>query len=350
VSELSVQLLPEFDHIFVGVLHVADEVSQIVGVPCRYLPLAADVLRFSPYPDLPVRTINVCNIGRRSGVTHAALRTLARERRLFHYYDTVAASSPGRKQRTFQVSDPVEHRFLLGNLLRRGRYYIANRARFNETEITMGRDEISSRFYEGAAAGTVMLGEPPRSSVFEAQFDWPNALIRFHLDSTDIALLLAELGADPERLSRVQRSTSGMPLYATTGSIVFATFSRVLASPPAAEMVAREEQLRALAGLAADAGVGRALGSSGSAERVQPTSTPSHAVLRRLANAPLKVEADSGAFTSVKECTDITRSAAPRPSGASPSSPDASARRGFVGLRLDKRKEKMSCPNPSTSY
>ena len=27
----------------------------------------------------------------------------------------------------------------------------------------MGRDEISSRFYEGAAAGTVMLGEPPRA-------------------------------------------------------------------------------------------------------------------------------------------------------------------------------------------
>src|SRR5205085_9539701 len=53
VSELWVHLLPkyllellaEFDQLFVGVQHVADEVSRIVGVPCRYLPLAADVLQ-----------------------------------------------------------------------------------------------------------------------------------------------------------------------------------------------------------------------------------------------------------------------------------------------------------------
>src|SRR6185437_14622537 len=99
------ELLAEFDHIFVGVQHVVDEVSQIVGVPCGYLPAAADVLRFAPYPDFPSRTIDVCNIGRRSQVTHAALLGLARERRLFYYYDTVAASGPDRKQRTFRVSE-----------------------------------------------------------------------------------------------------------------------------------------------------------------------------------------------------------------------------------------------------
>ena len=214
VSELWVQRLPkyllellaEFDDVFVGVQHAVDEVSQIVGVPCRYLPLATDVLRFSPYPDLPPRTIDVCNIGRRSEVTHAALLGLARERRLFYYYDTVAASGPDQKQRTFRVSDPEKHRLLLANLLRRTRYYIANRSRINEPEFTMGRDEILAKFYEGAAAGTVMLGEPPGASLFEAQFDWPDALIRLPFHSPEIARLLAELDADPERLSRVQRS------------------------------------------------------------------------------------------------------------------------------------------------
>ena len=103
VMSYLLDLLAEFDHVFVGVQHAVDEVSKIAGVPCRYLPLAADVLRFSPYPIPPPRTIDVCNIGRRSEVTHAALLRLARERRLFYYYDTVAASGPDRKQRTFAV-------------------------------------------------------------------------------------------------------------------------------------------------------------------------------------------------------------------------------------------------------
>jgi Glycosyl transferases group 1 len=286
VSELWVQHLPkyllemlaEFDHVFVGVQHVVDEVSQIVGVPCHYLPLAADVLRFSPYPDLPARTIDVCNIGRRSEVTHAQLLGLARERRLFYYYDTVAASGPDRKQRTFRVSDPEEHRLLLANLLRRSRYYIANRSRVNEPEFTMGRDEISSRFYEGAAAGTVMLGEPPRTPLFEAQFDWPDALITLPFDSPEIARLLAELDADPKRLSRVQRSNVRNAALRHDWVHRVREVFKTLGLPPTAGMLAREERLRALAALAADAGAGRESGSSESAGMAQPTSTSLRAV------------------------------------------------------------------------
>ena len=259
VSELWVQLLPkyllellaEFDHVFIGVQHAVDDVSRIVKVPCRYLPLAADVLRFSPYPDLPPRTIDICNIGRRSEVTHAALLGLARERRLFYYYDTVA-TGPDRRQRTFRVSNPEEHRLLLANLLRRSRYYIANRGRVNEPDVTMGRDEISSRFYEGAAAGTVMLGEPPRTPLFEAQFDWPDALIRLPFDSPEIVRLLAELDADPERLSRMQRSNVRNAALRHDWVHRVREVYEALGLPATAGMFAREERLRALAGLAAD--------------------------------------------------------------------------------------------------
>jgi hypothetical protein len=287
VSELWVQLLPkyllellaEFDHVFVGVQHVAGEVSHIAGVPCRYLPLAADVLRFSPYPDLPPRAIDLCNIGRRSEVTHAALLRLARERCLFYYYDTVAASGPDQKQRTFRVSDPEEHRLLFANLLRRSRYFIANRSRVNEPEFTMGRDEISSRFYEGAAAGTVMLGEPPRTPLFEAQFDWPDALIRLPFDSPEIARLLAELDANPERLSRVQRNNVRNAALRHDWVYRVREVFETLGLPPTAGMLAREERLRALAGLVADAGADQEPSSSESAGRVQPTSTPPRAAI-----------------------------------------------------------------------
>ncbi len=152
------ELLAEFDHVFIGVRHPVEEVGRLVGRPCTYLPLAADVLRFAPDPGFPERAIDVCNIGRRSAVTHAALLVLARERRIFYYYDTVRASGERGKQMTFSVGNPAEHRLLLASILQRSKYYVANRARVNEPEMTEGKEEISGRFYEGAAAGAVLIG------------------------------------------------------------------------------------------------------------------------------------------------------------------------------------------------
>lgn len=197
------ELLSEFDHVFVGLRHPVDEIARIAGRPCSYLPMAVDVLRFAPLHDTP-RAIDVCSIGRRSEVTHAALVRLARDHRIFYHYDTVAASGPDRKQRTFRVDNASEHRLLLANLLQRTRYFIANRSLVNAPEFTMGREEISPRFYEGAAAGTVMLGEVPQTDEFRSQFGWPDAVIGLPFDSSDIGDVLMELDRDPERLERIR--------------------------------------------------------------------------------------------------------------------------------------------------
>jgi hypothetical protein len=71
-----------------------------------------------------------------------------------------------------------------------------------------GRDEISARFYEGAAAGAVMIGEAPRSEEFERQFDWPDAVIHLPFDSPDIGRVLADLSDDPERLQTIRRRSA----------------------------------------------------------------------------------------------------------------------------------------------
>jgi hypothetical protein len=199
------ELLAPFDHVFAGVYDAVDEVGRIVGRPCAYLPLGTDVLRFAPWPRPPGRSIDVCNIGRRSPVTHEAMMRLARERRIFYYYDTVVASGADGRHRTFSVGDAAEHRGLLASLLQRSRYFIANRARVNEPEFAGGRDEISSRFYEGAAAGTVMLGEPPRDEEFRRQFDWADAVIPLPFHSPDAARIIEELDRDPGRLARIRR-------------------------------------------------------------------------------------------------------------------------------------------------
>jgi hypothetical protein len=203
------ELLSEFDHIYIGTRHCVEDVARITGRPCTYLPQGADVLRFSPWPNQPARAIDVCNIGRRSPITHTALVDLAATRRIFYYFDTFAGGS-GRdqKQRTFRVADPRQHRLLLASLLQRSRYFIANRSRVNEPERTGGREEIAGRFYEGAAAGTVMLGEPPNVEQFRNQFGWPDAVIRVPFDCPDIGRVLGELDADPGRLARIRHENA----------------------------------------------------------------------------------------------------------------------------------------------
>jgi len=203
LPEYLLELLCEFDHIFLGHRHCVQEVAYITGRPCTYLPLAVDVPRFTPMsPDQP-RSIDVCNIGRRSPVTHQALLEMAARRQSFYYYDTVAASGADR---TFHVDSPHEHRIMLAAILKHSCYFIANRSQVNRPEFTAGRDEISSRFYEGAAAGTVMIGEAPRTEEFKQQFDWPDAVIHLPFDSPNVGQILADLNGDAERLRAVRRN------------------------------------------------------------------------------------------------------------------------------------------------
>lgn len=206
LPEYLIELLSEFDHIFLGFRHSVEDVARITGRPCTYLPLAVDVQRFAPASLDQPRPILVCNIGRRSPVTHQALLEEAERQQSFYYYDTVAASGADLKQRTFRVDTPHEHRRMLAAVLKHSGYYFANRSRVNEPEYIAGRDEISARFYEGAAAGTVMIGEAPRTEEFKRQFDWPDAVIHVPFDSPDIGRILASLNHAPERLRSARRN------------------------------------------------------------------------------------------------------------------------------------------------
>jgi len=248
------ELLAEFDHVFVGTRHCVEEIARITGRPCSYLPQAADVLRFSPWPNQPPRDIDVCNIGRRSPITHEALIRLAAARRIFYYFDTFAGGSGrDKKQRTFRVADPRQHRLLLASLLQRSRYFLANRSRVNEPEHTGGHEEIAGRFYEGAAAGAVMLGEPPNADQFRSQFGWPDAVIRMPFNSPDVERVLADLDADPERLARIRYENARQAAlrhdWLHRLESVFAT----LGLNPTPAMHARRRHLIDLAGSAAQA-------------------------------------------------------------------------------------------------
>jgi hypothetical protein len=204
-----VELLSSFDHVFLGQCHSVQDVARITGRPCTYLPLAVDVPRFAPASLDQPRPLEISYIGRRSQITHQALlEETERRQSLYYYYDTVAASGANLKDRTFRVACPHEHRRMLATILKRSCYFVANRSYVNKPEFTAGHDEISSRFYEGAASGTVMIGEAPRSEEFKRQFDWPDAAIQVPFDSPDIVRILEDLNGDPERLRTIRRNNA----------------------------------------------------------------------------------------------------------------------------------------------
>ena len=247
LPEYLLELLSAFDHIFLGSHHSVQDMARITGRPCTYLPLAVDVPRFTPASLDQPRPIDFCNIGRRSPVTHQALLEEAERQQSFYYYDTVAASGADLKQRTFRVDSPHEHRGMLATILKHSCYYIANRSYVNQPEFTAGRDEISARFYEGAAAGTVMIGEAPRTEEFKRQFDWPDALIHVPFDSPDIGRILAELNGDPERLRTVRRNNAREAALRHDWLHRIRVVFNVLGLLPTEEMRARGQRLDQIA-------------------------------------------------------------------------------------------------------
>jgi hypothetical protein len=206
LPEYLVESLSMFDRIYVC-SNALESVERISGRPCSYFPIGVDAITFSPLPGLPRRGIDVCGIGRRSAVTHEALLKMARGRGAFYYYDTIKATAgvaDATRQVTFSVTDHTEHRLKLANLLKRRRYYLASRARANEPEHA-AMDEMSGRFFEGAAAGALMLGDPPRSQHYQRLFNWPDAVVQMPFDAPEVVEVLDALDADPQRTARIRR-------------------------------------------------------------------------------------------------------------------------------------------------
>jgi hypothetical protein len=188
-------LLKDFDRIFMNFSNSISGVAEIVQRPCEYIPFGVDAIKFCPYPLERERSVDLYSVGRRSQVTHQALLEIAENTSFFYIYETL---------RDLYAIDYKYHRSLYRNILKKSRYFIANSAKFDDTNATGGQQEVGARFFEGAAAGVVMLGVPPESESFHQHFDWEGAAIEIPYDVPHIAEILAELDAHPQRLQKIR--------------------------------------------------------------------------------------------------------------------------------------------------
>ena len=72
--------------------------------------------------------------------------------------------------------------------------------------------EIGNRYYEGAAAGAILVGERPNNQEFERLFDWPDALIHLPYNSNGIDTVIRELDRQPERQDGIRRTNVAQAL------------------------------------------------------------------------------------------------------------------------------------------
>jgi hypothetical protein len=164
---------------------------------------------------------------------------MAEQRQIFYIYDTID------KMDTFYRR---QHRSLLANIAKRSRYFIANTGKINKTVETQGQNEIGSRFFEGAAAGTVMIGDPPENGVFKKHFDWPDAVIHVPYDTADIAEVLTDLDSQPDRLAKIRKNNVVQSLLRHDWVYRWRDILDIVGLEPKPTLLEREQRLKELAG------------------------------------------------------------------------------------------------------
>ncbi|WP_315779880.1 MULTISPECIES: glycosyltransferase [unclassified Bradyrhizobium] len=242
------KVLAKFDIVMPFQINTVKPLSEEIGQACVHLPLAIDTMRFCPYPDPPERVIDVYSMGRRSPVIHQTLRAMAQGGDFFYLHDTIGGS---------QAIDLGEHRTQVANLAKRSRYFLVNPGKFDEPGETGRQVEFGYRYFEGAAAGAIMLGERPDNELFPRLFDWPDAMVHVPHTSGDIDRVIRELDRDLDRQETMRRTGMAQTLLRHDWVYRWETILDAVGLQPLPALAVRKDRLKALAEMASGQGPAR---------------------------------------------------------------------------------------------
>jgi hypothetical protein len=232
------RILAKFDVVMLYYSQTVKPLSEQIGCRCIFLPPGVDAILFCPHPDPPKRVIDVYSMGRRSSITHQRLLRMVRESGLFYLYDSIGGS---------QAINSKEHRALLANVAKRSRYFIVNPGKIDLPDERGNQIEIGGRYFEGAASGTIMVGERPKNEEFERLFNWPEAVTPLPYDSCDIDMVIKALDADPERQDRIRQTNVVQALTRHDWVYRWEAVLKTVGLGPMQGVLERRERLRKLA-------------------------------------------------------------------------------------------------------
>ena len=238
-------LLNRFDHVVLNLLGSVRAVEDALGRACHWVPSGIDAIRFSPYPRPPARVIDVYSIGRRwEGVHQALLRQVA-EKNIFYLFDTIKVNDT-------VMPDYRAHRDLIANIAKRSRYFMVAPAKMDLPIDTEGQSEVGSRYFEGSAAGAVLIGKKSDSESFRKLFGWQDAVIEIRTDGSDLVEVLLGLSGQPERLQMISRRNATEALLRHDWVYRWKQILEIAGLKPRPAMAAREQHLMRLAEMAKD--------------------------------------------------------------------------------------------------
>jgi spore maturation protein CgeB len=232
----------KFDHVFLGFQESVPALEQAIGRRCHWLPGAVDAIRFSPYPTPSARVVDVYSMGRRWEGIHRSMLEAATRHGMFYIYDTFPGS-------TARPSDHQQHRDLIANIAKRSRFFVVGPAKLGVDADTRGQVEIGYRFFEGAAAGAVMIGQAPECSSFRKLFGWPDAVLHLETDGSNVAEVMSSFRNEPERFSKIGRRNARESLLQHDWAYRWRQILEIAGLKPAPALEKRERKLKELAGL-----------------------------------------------------------------------------------------------------
>jgi hypothetical protein len=192
--------------------------------------------------------VDVYSIGRRYDRVHHELLTAAERGDIFYLHDSHVGGG------LTEVNDYRQHRELFANIAKRSRYFVVATAKMDQTDYRQGQVEVGYRYYEGAAAGAVMIGDAPDCDAYRELIGWPDAVIQIQPDGSDTMAVLNELGSEPDRLAAISRRNTKEALLRHDWSYRWNEMFRVVGIDPSPRKAAREQRLKHLAEIFGNAG------------------------------------------------------------------------------------------------
>jgi hypothetical protein len=114
-------------------------------------------------------------------------------------------------------------------------------------EETRSQVEVALRYYEGAAAGAVMVGQVPDCEPFRTMFGWPDVVVPLQPDGSDVADVLSQLTAHPERIIEAGRRNAREALLRHDWVYRWETILRIAGLSPRPQLLERKRRLQELA-------------------------------------------------------------------------------------------------------
>lgn len=235
--EFHLSLMKDFDDIVLCFGGVVKGMQDVVGRPCHHVPLGVDVLRFTPSVKAPVvRPIDVYSMGRRQEAVHSTLLKLTARDEIFYLHDTV----PGV---LVQPNDYRQHREMIANCSKRSQFFVAYPAKVDAFEETRGQSEVGARFFEGTAAGAILIGQAPTAPTFARDFNWEDSVVNLGGTEDSVLSALQKYRKDPESSMRLSQKNAVEALKHFDWAYRWRQVLQIARLEPTARLVARERQL-----------------------------------------------------------------------------------------------------------